>query len=99
MSRGGTEARSKGIQAVVITGRIGYGEDEDGGLGGGTERGGGGDEFDGDKDRKIHWEDNEANSTLETEHNYPLAYALGMKYHHLIMKTLGNTRVQLDKKR
>ena len=44
-----TEARDKGGIEVVGTGRSGFGEDVDGGLGGGTDGGGGGYGQDGDR--------------------------------------------------
>ena len=44
---GRAQARVKDGQAVVVAGRIGFGGDVDGRLGGGTDRGGGGDGQDG----------------------------------------------------
>ena len=40
MSGGGADTRATGLQAVVGSGRGGFGRDVDGGLGGGTDEGG-----------------------------------------------------------
>ena len=45
----------KGGQTVMVTGRIGLGKDEDGGLGGGSYGGGGGDGQGGDGDGLNMW--------------------------------------------
>ena len=42
MSGGKGEYRAKGGNVVVVTGGSGFGGDVDGGLGGGSDRGGGG---------------------------------------------------------
>ena len=44
-------------------------------------------------------EDNVANITLGTEPNTPLAFALGLEYHHPIMSTLGDPRGRLERDR
>ena len=96
MSEGRAETGAKCIQAVVNSGRGGYGRDVDGELGGRMEGGGGGDRRDGDRDRLNRWKDNIANITLGTEPNAPLLYAPGLKYHHPIMSRLGYTGGQLE---
>ena len=53
-----SDTRSKGVQAVVGIGRGGCGGDADGGSRGGTDRGGGGDIRDRDRDRLSWWDDN-----------------------------------------
>ena len=62
-----------------------------GGLGGGTDRGGegGGRDRDRDRDRLSWWEDNVANVTLGTETNATLDYAPGLEHHHPNMSMLG----------
>ena len=50
MSGGGAKAKVKGGQAVMVSVRNVYVGDEDGGLRGGTDRGGGGGGQDGDGD-------------------------------------------------
>ena len=69
---------------MVGAGRIGCGGDANVRLGGRTDRGVGVDGWDGDE--LSWWEDNVANVT---EHDSPLAYALLLEHHHLIMSTLG----------
>ena len=44
-------------------------------------------------------EDNVANVTLGTEPNSPLAFALGLEYHHPIMSTLGDPGGRLERER
>ena len=89
VSRGGADTRDKGIQAVVITGRGICGRDEDGGLGSGTDKGGGGYVWDGDKDGLNWWEDSVANTALGTDPNAPIDYAPKSKHHYPIMSMLG----------
>ena len=74
---------------MVGSGRILCRVDADGGLGGGTDVGGGGDGRDGDRDILSWWGDNIAHVTLGMETNYLLAYAPGLEHHHPIMITLG----------
>ena len=98
---GGIEAsRVTGGQSVVVTGRLGLGGDADGGLGGGTGGGGGGYGRDRDGDGQIiRWEDTVENIILQTEPNEPLAYALVLEPHHLIIIMLGGHIGQLDRDR
>ena len=63
----------KGGQTVMVTGRIGLGKDEDGGLGGGSYGGGGGDGQGGDGDGLNMWEDTVVNIILGTETSSPIA--------------------------
>ena len=99
MSSSGAEAGATGVQAVVVTGQVGYGEDVDSGLGGGTYGGGGGDGQDRNRYRLSWWEDNVEKSTLGTDHNTPLAYAAGLEHHHPIMSRLGEPGDRLDRER
>ena len=89
MSGGGADTGSKGVQAAVVTGRGGCRMDADSGSGGGTDREGGGDGWDGDVDRLSRWEDNVSNITLGKEPNNPLSYSMGLEHHHPIMSKLG----------
>ena len=86
---GGVETGAKGVQAVVVIGQGGFGRDAYGGLGGGTDGGGGVYIWDGERYRLSQWEDNVANITLDKETNAPLAYATGLEHHHPIMSMLG----------
>ena len=97
MSGDGADTGSTGIQAVVGSGRGGCGGKADRRLGGGTDGGGGGYGRDGDGGRLSRWEDNIENLTLRTEPNSPLDYALGLEHHHLIMGTLGEPGVWLER--
>ena len=76
VSGGGAEARVKGSQAVVVSGRVGCGGYADSGSGGGMGGGGIGDGWYGDVDRLSRWEDHVAIVTLGTEPNSLLVYAL-----------------------
>ena len=97
MSSGETEAWSKGGKEVLGTGRFGFGGDVEGGLVGGTRRGGEGNVRDGDGyGRLIKWGDNVVDITLGTDHNDPLSYAPGLELHHHIMSTLGVHIGQLE---
>ena len=58
--------------------------------------GGWGDTRDRDVDVLSWWEDNVSNITLGTEHNSPLAYALVLENHHLIISTLGELGGRLE---
>ena len=90
MYGGITASGAKVFQAVVGTGKGGFGGDEDGVLGGGMDGG----------RRRIQMgrrrrhtklgEDNTANITLWTESNDPIAYAKGLEHHHQIMGMLGD---------
>ena len=61
---------------VMGSGRTGFGGDADGGLGSGTEKGGGQYGQDGDG---LHWlDDTAAHIILGMETNAPLSYALGL---------------------
>ena len=64
---------------------------------GGTDGGGGGDGWEGDRYGLSWWEDNLAQITLGTEPNNPFAYAPGLKFYHLIMSTLGDPGVRLER--
>ena len=94
-----------GGQSVAGTGRIGLGMDADGGLGGGTDKGGRGDGRDGDGDGYgygdglTRWEDTVANGILGTEPNDTLAYDPGLELHHPIMSMIGGHRGRLDRER
>ena len=99
MSISRAETKATGLQTVVVAGQGGYGEDADGGLGGGTERGGGGDGRDGDDNILSWWENNVASLTLGMEPNDPLAYAPGLELHHPIISTLGDTGGRLERER
>ena len=70
-----------------------------GGLGGGTDRGGegGGRDRDRDRDRLSWWEDNTAHVTLGTDPNALLAYDLGLEHHHKIMSNLREHGGRLNK--
>ena len=59
--------------------------------------GGGGDGRDGDEDGLSRWEDNVAHVTLGIDPNSPLAYALELELHHLIMSMLGEQGGQLQR--
>ena len=78
VSGGVADTVSKGIQAVLRTGRSGCGRDADGGSGGRRDGGGLGDGQDGDGNGLNWWEDNVANVNLGTKPKSPLAYALGL---------------------
>ena len=90
MSGSGAEAGVGGGQAVVGSGRSGFGGDVDGGSGGGTGGGWGGYLRDGDRDELNRWEDDVAHITLGTEPNAPLAYAPVLELRHPIMSMLGD---------
>ena len=94
------EARSKGGNVVVGTGRFGFGGNADGGPGGGTYGWRGGYRLDGDDNgRLIKREDTVEKITLGTEHNDHLAYDTGLELHHPIMSTLGAHKGQLERER
>ena len=99
MSGGGAEAGVKGVQAVVVAGHNLFGGDADGGLGGGTDRGGAGYKQDGYRDGLSRWEDNIAHINLGTEPNDPLAYALVLELHHPIITKVGEHKFRLERNR
>ena len=80
-------------------GRTGFGGEADISLGSGIDRGGGGDGWDGYKDRLSRWEDNVAHVNLGTEPNAPLVYALALELPHTIMSKVGEHEEQLERKR
>ena len=86
-----------GGQVVVGTVRIGIGGDADGGLGGGTDRGGGRYGWENDGDRINTWEYTVANLILGTENNYPLAYSTGLELYHPIITMLRGHGGRLEK--
>ena len=96
---GRAEARVKGDQAAVGAGRIECGGDAGGGLVGGTDGGGGEDGRDRDGYRLSRWKDNVTQSTLETDTNDPLAYAMGLEHNHPITSTLGDPEGRLETER
>ena len=77
VSVSGSGAGMKGGQAVVGAGRTGFGGDANRGLGGGTDKWGGGygQDRDQDGDRFNQWQDNAAHMNLGTETNDTLDYA------------------------
>ena len=86
---GGREASGfKGGQYVVVTGKLGLGRDANGGSGGRTYEGGGGNGLGGDGDGLNRWEDTVVNLILGTDSNDPLAYALVLELHLLIVGML-----------
>ena len=85
------------VRAVVRNRCLVLGRDADVGLGGGTDRGVGGDIKGGDGDGLNRWEDTVANLILGTEHNDKLSYALGLELHHPIMIILEGHGGQLDR--
>ena len=89
------ETGAKDIQAVMGIGWGGRERDADGGSGGGTDGGRGGYGRDVERERLNWWEDNVEIITLGTDHNASISYAPGLEHHHLIMSTIGDTRVQL----
>ena len=95
-----TGAGAKGGSKMLVTGRFGFVGGVDSVLGGVIDSGGGGDGQDRDNNgRLLKWEDTVANITLGKEHNAPLAYALGLEHHHMIMSTLGYHGSQLERDR
>ena len=91
VSGSGEEALVKDGQLVAEAIHTRFGEDTDGGLGGGTDGGGRG--YRRDRDRNGYglswWEDNVAQITVGAEPNNPLVYAPGLEPHHLIMSKPG----------
>ena len=72
----------------------------DGGSGGGTGGADRGHQQDGDGNGRIfRWEDTVANEISGTKPNDLLAYALGLKLHHPIMRMLGGKVGQLELER
>ena len=84
---------------MVESGRIVLGGDACGGLGGGTDEGGAGDGWDGDRDIINWWDDNVANIILLMELNSPLAYDMGLEIRDLIMSALGGHLGRLKRER
>ena len=87
------------VQLVMRRGWGGCGGDADDGLVDRTDRGGGGDGRDGDRNRLSWWEDNIGILTLGTEPNDTLPYDLGLEHHHPIMITLWDTGGQSESER
>ena len=75
MSGSRSEAKVKGDQALMESGRAGFGGDADGGLGGVTYGGVGEGGWDGYGEGLIWWEDNVTYVYLVTQLNFPLVYA------------------------
>ena len=89
----------KGGQAVVVTERIGLGQDVDGGSGGGTDGGGGGYGPYSERDGINRWEDTVANVILRKDPNAPLDSALVLEIQHPNMKILGRYGGRLNRER
>ena len=100
VSGGEADTGDTGIQAALGSGRDGCGGDANGGLGGRTERGAGGDGRDDDGDGQlIRWEYTVANVILGTEPNAPRDYAPGLELHHPVMSILWGNLGRLEKER
>ena len=101
VSCSGAEASIKGGQLVVGSWQTGFVGDADGGLGGGTDRGGWWERRDNDSnvDELSWWEDNVSHLTVGTDPNTntPLAYAPVLALHHLITIMLGEHGSRLDR--